>query len=65
MDCYFCKKNVSEIDWKNTEPLKKFITGLGKIRRRDRTNLCAKHQRSVAKAVKRARHLGLLSATGK
>jgi len=65
MDCFFCKRNIEEVDFKNTLQLKRFISGLGKIRPRKKTGLCAKHQRRVAKAVKRARHLGLLSATSK
>jgi len=60
MDCYFCKKNIQEIDFKNTEQLRQFLSGLGKIRPRKKTGVCAKHQRKLAKAVKRARHLGLL-----
>ena len=65
MDCYFCQKNVKEIDFKNAELLKKFISGLGKIKAKKRSDACSKHQRQLAKAVKRARHLGLLSATTK
>ena len=65
MDCYFCQRNIKEIDFKSTDILKNFISGLGKIRPRKRTGLCAKHQRQLAKAIKRARHLGLLSATEK
>jgi len=65
MDCYFCQKNVKEIDFKNAELLKKFISGLGKIKAKKRSGACSKHQRQLAKAVKRARHLGLLSATTK
>jgi len=65
MDCFFCKKNLDEINWQDANLLKKYITGLGKIRRKDRTGLCAKHQRLVSKAIKRARHMGLLSATNK
>ncbi len=65
MDCYFCQRNIKEIDFKETETLKKFISGLGKIRPRKKTGLCAKHQRQLAKAVKRARCLGLLSAIEK
>jgi len=65
MDCYFCRQNIKEIDFKNTELLKNFISGLGKIKSRKRTNLCSFHQRKVAKAIKRARHLGLLSPTSK
>lgn len=65
MDCYFCQKNVKEIDFKNAELLKKFISGLGKIKAKKRSGACSKHQRELARAVKRARHLGLLSATTK
>lgn len=65
MDCLFCQKNVKEIDFKNTDLLKKFISGLGKIRPKKKTKLCAFHQRGLARAVKRARHLGLLSASKK
>lgn len=65
MDCYFCQRNVKEIDFRNTELLKRSISGLGKIKARKRTGTCSKHQRQVAKAVKRARHLGLLSAITK
>ncbi len=65
MDCYFCQRNIKEIDFKNTEVLKIFISGLGKIRHRKRTGFCAKHQRQFSNAVKRARYLGLLSAIEK
>ena len=65
MDCYFCQRNIKEIDFKNTGVLKNFISGLGKIRPRRKTNFCAKHQRQFSTAVKRARHLGLLSAQEK
>ena len=65
MDCIFCKKNIQDVDFKETVILKRFISALGKIRSRKRTGLCASHQRQVARAIKRARHLGLLSATSK
>lgn len=66
MDCYFCRKNnAEEIDFKDTELLRKFLSSLGKIKPRKRTGLCAGHQRKLSRAVKRARHLGLLSATEK
>ena len=65
MDCYFCQRNIKEIDFKNTELLQKFTSGLGKIRTRKRTGVCSKHQRRLAKAIKRARHLGLLPYTMK
>jgi len=65
MNCYFCQRNIREIDSKNTELLGRFISGLGKIKARKRTGVCSKHQRQVSKAIKRARHIGLLSATSK
>jgi len=65
MNCYFCQRNKKEVDFRETEVLKRFISGLGKIRHRKKTGLCAKHQRQLSKAVKRARHFGLLSATEK
>ena len=65
MTCIFCKKHIKEIDFRDERELKKNITGLGKIRARKRTGLCRFHQRKMAKAIKQARHLGLLSATEK
>jgi len=65
MNCFFCQRNIKEIDYKETELLKKFISGLAKIRARKRTGVCSKHQRKLAKAIKRARHLGLLPYTEK
>ena len=65
MDCYFCKKGIKEIDFENTKLLERFISGLGKIRSRKKTGVCAKHQRRLARAIKRARVLGLLSYTSK
>ncbi|GAG44919.1 unnamed protein product [marine sediment metagenome] len=61
--CYFCQRNIEEIDFKSTQILSRFISGLGKIRPRKKTNLCAKHQRKTATAIKRARQLGLLPFT--
>jgi len=63
MACYFCQRNIKEIDFKDTELLRKFMSGLAKIRARKRTKVCAKHQRKLAKAIKKARHLGLLPYT--
>ncbi|MDO8559213.1 MAG: 30S ribosomal protein S18 [bacterium] len=65
MNCYFCQKNIQAIDYKDTKTLKRFISGLGKIRPKKRTGTCSSHQRKIANAVKRARNLGLLSATRK
>lgn len=63
MPCYFCQHNVQEIDFKNTELLKRFISGLAKIRAKKRTGVCSYHQRKLSKAIKRARYLGLLPYT--
>lgn len=64
-NCFFCQRNVREIDFKDRELLKRFISKLGKIRNKRKTNLCSKHQRKLAQAIKRARFLGLLSHTSK
>jgi small subunit ribosomal protein S18 len=60
MDCYFCKKNIQEVDHKDVELLGHFVSGLGKIRAKKRTGTCSKHQRKLTKAIKQARHLGLI-----
>jgi small subunit ribosomal protein S18 len=65
MECIFCKKNISEVEFRDTRLLSRFISGLGKIRPRKKTGLCATHQRAVSRAVKRARHVGLLSSVAK
>jgi len=60
-ECRFCsKKNSSVIDYKDTVLLKNFTTDKGKILPRRITGCCAKHQRSVSAAIKRARHVALL-----
>ncbi len=65
MNCHFCQRNIKELDYKNTDMLKRFISAAGKIKHRKKTNLCASHQRQLSRSVKRARHVGLLSATEK
>lgn len=60
MECYFCQRNLKEIDLNETETLRRFISSLGKIRGRKKTGTCAKHQKKLAKAIKKARHIGLL-----
>jgi len=56
--CHFCE-NKTNPDWKDVENLSKFVSERGKILSRLRSSLCAKHQRRLAKAVKRARYLAL------
>jgi small subunit ribosomal protein S18 len=63
-DCIFCTDRNAIIDYKNADFLRRFITEDGKIRPRRQTGNCAKHQRGLAKAIKRARHLALLQYTG-
>jgi small subunit ribosomal protein S18 len=63
--CQFCNNKHLEIDYKNVELLKHYIDDAGKIRPRRQTGACAKHQREIAKAIKNARHIGLLPFTGK
>ena len=65
MECYFCQRNIKDIDFKNTQLLRKFISGSGKVKPKKRTGICSSHQRKLARAVKRARSLALLSATAK
>ena len=60
MHCYFCQKNIKEIDFKDTASIAKFTSLAGKIKARKKTHLCAKHQRGFSMAIKRARFMGLL-----
>lgn len=62
-DCYFCKTNLKEIDYKDVETLSRFIDSLGKIKPPRATGTCVKHQRKIAKAIKKARVIGLLPFT--
>lgn len=61
--CIFCTSNVKVIDYKESEMLRKYLNPQGKISPRRRTGVCAKHQRLLARAIKRARHLALLPYT--
>lgn len=62
--CRFCSDESIEIDHKNIDELERLIFKDGKIRPRRQTGTCAKHQREVTKAIKRARHIALLPFTG-
>ncbi len=63
--CYFCINNIKSIDYKDTESLKKFIDPLARILLRRKSGACAKHQRKLAIAIKRARFLALLPFIGR
>jgi|LQAB01.1.fsa_nt_gi small subunit ribosomal protein S18 len=58
--CYFCMSGTNFIDHKNVELLNRFISYNGKIKPRRISNVCAKHQRLVANAIKRARLIALI-----
>jgi len=60
MACFFCQRNIQEVDFKDVDLLKRFVSGSAKIRGKKRTGTCSKHQRKVTRAIKRARVLGLL-----
>ena len=57
--CVFCGKD-NVIDYKDTAKLKKYVSERGKILPRRITGTCAKHQRALTVAVKRARHMSLM-----
>jgi small subunit ribosomal protein S18 len=58
--CSLCSNQVEKVDYKDTDFLTRYINERGRILRRRRTGTCAKHQRQLAKAIKRARYLALL-----
>ena len=58
--CVFCGKENNEINYKDTAKLKKYVSERGKILPRRITGTCAKHQRAITSAIKRARHVALM-----
>jgi len=58
--CFFCSQNLKDVDYKEIGLLQRFVSGQGKIIDPRYSGICAKHQRKVAQAIKRARYLGLL-----
>ena len=58
--CHFCKDKVQEVDYKNVNQLRRYVSEKGKIRNRRITGACRRHQRMVAVAVKRAREMALM-----
>lgn len=61
--CEFCVDKMDHIDYKRLDVLEKYITERGKIVGRRKSGTCAKHQRRLAIAIKRARYLALLPYT--
>ena len=61
--CAFCQEKSEHIDYKDVAKLRKYITEKGKILPRRITGTCAKHQREITRAIKRARQVALLPYT--
>ena len=62
--CLFCADKIDYIDYKDTNRLKKFVTERAKILPRRISGACAKHQRQLPTAIKRARHVALMPYIG-
>ena len=58
--CVFCASENNVIDYKDTNKLKRYVSERGKILPRRITGNCAKHQRALTVAIKRARHIALM-----
>ncbi len=58
--CPYCKEKVAQVDWKDIDTLRAFVSDRGKIRSRRMTGACRRHQNQVSRAVKRARELAFL-----
>lgn len=68
LKCPFCQSGEKQkklLDYKEAETLRDYITDRGKIISRSRTGVCAKHQRRLAREIKRGRHLALLPFVAK
>lgn len=63
--CYFCHQNIDDIDYKDAGLLRQFISAQAKIMPRKRSHLCARHQRRLAHAIKRARFMAILPFTAR
>lgn len=61
--CAFCVNKDQVIDYKEPSKLRRYVSDNGKIERRHRTGTCARHQRTLAAAIKRARFIALLPHT--
>lgn len=61
--CAFCVEKVEEIDYKDVQKLRKFTSDRAKILPRRVTGTCARHQRELTTAIKRARQVALMAYT--
>ncbi len=60
IQCFFCSQNMKVIDYKEVGLLRRFVSSQAKIIDPKHTGVCAKHQRKLAEAIKRARYMALL-----
>ncbi len=58
--CKLCERGIRQVNYKDEHVLSRFVTDRGKILPRRATGSCARHQRQIATAIKRARYLALL-----
>jgi small subunit ribosomal protein S18 len=61
--CSFCQDKIAVVDYKDVTRLRRYLSERGKIEPRRKTGTCARHQRALATAIKRARHVALLPFT--
>ncbi|MCK4968408.1 MAG: 30S ribosomal protein S18 [Candidatus Aenigmarchaeota archaeon] len=58
--CYFCVNGIKEINYRDVGTLKRYLSSYATIIPRKRSGVCSKHQRKLARAIKRARFMALL-----
>jgi len=58
--CHFCQMNTKEINYKDTNTLRRYLSSFGKIVPRKRSGVCAWHQRKLSLSIKRARFMALV-----
>ena len=62
-ECYFCQNGINDIDYKDGQFLRRWLSSYSKIVPKRRSGVCTKHQRKLAQSIKRARFMSLLSYT--
>jgi len=58
--CFFSQNNIKQVDYKDTELLKKFLNPHARVNGKKKTGVCSKSQRQLSEAIKRARFMALL-----
>lgn len=58
--CHFCRKKIDEVDYRDSQLLRRYISAWAKIKPAKNTGNCSKHQRSLTQGIKRARFLAFL-----